>query len=139
MRSLLITGAAIAVVASTAAAANFDVNDADPLLDDVSTGTSAIEDCTSGLAADLLPGEYDPAANDWALATVRVTSPTQGLATRCDGFNMTVVVERDGDDTVVLGPNLIDAADGDTVDFAVTDVLLSPADELSVLVDEPNL
>lgn len=139
MRSLLILGAAIAVVASTAAAANFDINAADSQLDDVSTGTSAIEDCTSGLSADLLPGAYDATNNDWALDTVRVTSPTAGLATRCDGFEMTVVVERAGLATVVVGPQTVAATDGDVVDFAVTDVLLRPTNELSVLVDEPNL
>lgn len=151
MRSLLITGAAVAVVASTAAAANFDVNDADGTLDDVSSGVSPIEDCTSGLEVDVLHStDYDDTINDWYVTGVRVTGASSPLLSVCDELALAVALDGDNgtptdtaDDVnqTVLGPVVLDDSSvvGSVVELAVPAGILVAAggvDEVSLLVEK---
>lgn len=148
MRTPLLLAAAAAVVASTAAAANFDVNAADTTLDDASSGTSTIEDCTAALHLDVLHSDtYDDTINDWYVTGVRVTAAGHDLTEpvnlldTCLDLALSVAID-DGQDAnhIVLGPVVLDASsvtDG-IIDLPVPADTLIPASnahEVSALVE----
>lgn len=141
MRTGLLITAAVTVVASTAAAANFDINSADGTLDDISSGESAIEDCTDGLRLDVLHSDdYDDDINDWYVTGVRVAGASAGLLESCLDLALSVAID-DGDTNLTeLGPVVLNATsvtDG-AIELPVPDDIAIPvrsATEVSAVVE----
>lgn len=136
MRPLLITAAVLAIAATSAAAAGLPLNTGTPGLSNTASGSVDVADCSEGIDVDLVPDTaFDQTLGDFTIASVTLTSLTPGLAERCAGSDVRVVLQTATGEYVELGPVRVEAGQPDTITLPVPRSVVHGTTTAHVLFD----